>query len=223
MENTTSTAFTTDNQPSNKNNELKNGDNIEDCQQPHQRHQRTTGNGRWCTSSVRSRSSTSFLIHNLLISCSGDANEVQTTISPPSHPIVEQDNDNEDTSNNSSSSESKSRSCSPQEIQLSSPVMEVKEEKEDDVNGIYNAEHYRIKRRKCTIPFRRRTSKKTESSSTNASGDSDIEKRESKKINNNLKFYKSFYVHVINTGIFYFINSKTINNFKYKVIIIWVL
>ncbi|XP_026817786.1 mucin-21-like isoform X2 [Rhopalosiphum maidis] len=179
MENTTSTAFTIDNQSSNKNNELKNGDNIEDCQQQHQRRQRNAGNGRWCTSSVRSRSSTSFLIHNLLISCSGDASDVQTTISPPSLPLVEQDNDNEDTSNNSSSSESKSRSCSPQDLQLSSPVMDVKEEKED-IDGMYDAEHYRIKRRKCTIPFRRRTTKKKESISTNAgdSGDSDIEKRE---------------------------------------------
>lgn len=184
MENTTSTAFTIDNQPSNKNNELKNGDNIEDCQQQHQRRQRATGNGsRWCTSSVRSRSSTSFLIHNLLISRSGDASDVQTPISPPSLPLVEQENDNEDTSNNSSSSESKSRSCSPQEMQLSSPVMDVKEEKED-VDGMYDAKHYRVKRRKCTIPFRRRTAKKKESVSTNASGDSDIEKRESKKINN---------------------------------------
>lgn len=181
MENTTSAEFTTDNQSSNKNNELKNGDNLEDCQQQHQRRQRTAGNGRWCTSSVRSRSSTSFLIHNLLISCSGDASDVQTTISPPSLPLVEQDNDNEDTSNNnSSSSDSKSRSCSPQEIQLASPVMDVKEEKED-VNGMYNAEHYRIKRRKC-IPFRRRTAKKKESFSINASGDSDNEKRESKKL-----------------------------------------
>jgi len=194
MENTTSTAFTTENQPSNKNNELKDEDNIEDNQQQHQRRHRTTGNGRWCTSSVRSRSSTSFLIHNLLISCSGDASDVQTTISPPSHSLVEQDNDNEDTSNNSCSSESKSRSCSPQELQLSSPVMDVKEEKDDDVNGMYDAEHYRIKRRKCTIPFRRRTAKKKESSSTNGSGDSDIEKRESKKINKNLEFYKTIYV-----------------------------
>jgi len=184
MENTTSTAFTIDNQPSNKNNnELKNGDNIEDCQQQHQRRQRATGNGRWCTSSARSRSSTSFLIHNLLISRSGDASDVQTPISPPSLPLVEQENDNEDSSNNSSSSESKSRSCSPQEMQLSSPVMDVNEEKED-VDGMYDAEHYRVKRRKCTIPFRRRTAKKKESVSTNASGDSDIEKRESKKINN---------------------------------------
>lgn len=194
MENTTSTAFTTENQSSNKNNELKDEDNIEDSQQQHQRRHRTTGNGRWCTSSVRSRSSTSFLIHNLLISCSGDASDVQTTISPPSNSLVEQDNDNEDTSNNSCSSESKSRSCSPREIQLSSPVMDVKEEKDDDVNGMYDAEHYRIKRRKCTIPFRRRTTKKKESSSTNGSGDSDIEKKESKKINKNLEFYKTIYV-----------------------------
>uniref|UniRef100_A0A2H8TW50 Homeobox protein DBX1-B n=1 Tax=Melanaphis sacchari TaxID=742174 RepID=A0A2H8TW50_9HEMI len=186
MENTTSTAFTIDNQSPNKNNELKNGDNIEDCQQQHQRRQRNTGNGRWCTSSVRSRSSTSFLIHNLLISCSGDASDVQANISPPSLPLVEQDNDNDDTSNNSSSSESKSRSCSPQEIQLSSPVMDVKEEKED-VNGMFDAEHYRIKRRKCTIPFRRRTAKKKESISTNVSGDSDDEKEETDKESASLK------------------------------------
>jgi len=192
MENTTNTAFTTDNQSSNKNNEFKNGDNIEDCQQQHQRRQRTTGNGRWCTSSVRSRSSTSFLIHNLLISCSGDASDVQTTISPQSLPLVEQDNENDDTSNNSSSSESKSRSCSPREIQLSSPVMHVEEK--EDVNGMYDTEHYRVKRRKCTIPFRRRAAKKKESISTNASGDSDIEKRESKKTNNILEFYKAIYV-----------------------------
>jgi len=189
MENTTSTTFTTENQSSNKNNKLEDGDNIEDSEQQHQRRHRTTGNGRWCTSSVRSRSSTSFLIHNLLISCSGDASDVQTTISPPSHSLVEQDNDNEDTGNNSCSSGSKSRSCSPQEIQLSSPVVDVKEEKDDDVNGVYDAEHYRIKRRKCTIPFRRRIAKKKESSSTNCSGDSDIEKIESKKINKNHEFY----------------------------------
>lgn len=190
MEDSTSTELTTDApQSPSMNNELKNADNTEDCQQQHQRRPRTGGNGRWCTSSVRSRSSTSFLIHNLLISCSGDANNVPTTTSPSSPPMAEQDNENE---NHSSSSEiSKSRSCSPQEIQLSSPVMHFKEEN-GNINGIYSADHYRIKRRKCNIPFRRRTAKKKDSISTNASGDSDDDKRESKNIINILVFFKHF-------------------------------
>lgn len=189
MENTTSTAFTADSQSPNNNSELKNADNIDDCQlQEHQRMQRSAGgnNGRWCTSSVRSRSSTSFLIHNLLISCSDDTSDGPTTKSPPSLPLVEQDNENEETS--SSSSESRSRSCSPQDMPLSSPVVNVKDE-DYDVNGMYNADSYRIKRRKCTIPFRRRTTKKKDSISTNTSGDSDNEKRESKRIINILHIY----------------------------------
>lgn len=183
MEDTTSTTITADGQ-SIKNNELKNMDNIDDCQQQHQRRQRS-GNGRWCTSSARSRSSTSFLIHNLLISCSGGANDVPTTTSPTSLPLVEHDNDNEDTS---SSNESKSRSCSsPQEEQLSPLIMSSKEER-DNVSGLYE-DHFRIKRRKCTIPSRRRTPNKTDKN-TNVSDDSDNEKRESKKILSVLKLFK---------------------------------
>lgn len=184
MEDTTSTTFTAVNNqsPNCKNNELKDADNIEDCQQQHQTMQRTGGNGRWCTSSVRSRSSTSFLIHNLLISCSGD---ISTTTSPPSRPMDGRDNDNDDDMS-SSSGESKSRSCSPPESQLSSPAMDVNGEKDDDVNGMYGAaDRYRIKRRKCTMPFRRRTAKKKDCDGTNdASGDSDDDndKKESKDL-----------------------------------------
>ncbi|VVC24069.1 Hypothetical protein CINCED_3A012810 [Cinara cedri] len=179
MEDITPTSFTSfDNQSVSKNNELKNADNVEDYQQ-HQRRQRTKdiedkGNGRWCTSSVRSRSSTSFLIHNLLISCTGnDANDIPIAKSPPIIPLVEQDNHNDELG--------KSRSCSPQEmIHASYPVINSKEEKED-VNGMYNADHYRIKRRKCTIPFRRRTAKIKDIVNTNTSGDSDNDKREMDK------------------------------------------
>lgn len=176
MEGTTSTSITAENQSMN-NNELKSAENIEDCQQQRQRKQRSNGNGRWCTSSARSRSSTSFLIHNLLISCSGGASNVPTTASPTSLPMVEPDNDNGDTS---SSNESKSRSCSPQEEQLSSPLMNVKEERKN-VNEIYD-DNYRIKRRKCSVPFRRRTTNKKDSNRTNISEESDDENIESKNI-----------------------------------------
>jgi hypothetical protein len=99
--------------------------------------------------------------------------------------MVEQDNDNEETS--SSSSESRSRSCSPRDMPLSSPVVNSIDGNED-VNGVYNnAGSYRIKRRKCSIPFRRRTTKKKDSISTNTSGDSDDEKIESKRIINILE------------------------------------
>lgn len=188
MEDITHTSFTSsDNQSASKNNELiTNADNVEDYQQ-HQRKQRTKdkedkGNGRWCTSSVRSRSSTSFLIHNLLISCNGnDTSDIPTVKSPPIIPLIGQDNHNDDLG--------KSRSCSPQEIiHASYPVMNSKEEKED-VNGMYNSDNYRIKRRKCTIPFRRRTAKIKDNVNMNASGDSDNEKRESKKIIGILKLF----------------------------------
>lgn len=162
MENTTPAAFTAtvDGQSTNcKNNELKSADNIEDCQQ--QTMQRAGGNGRWCTSSVRSRSSTSFLIHNLLISCSGD---VPATASPRSIPLAGRDNDNEDDTTSSSSGESKSRSCSPHESHLSSPAMDANgvkdDDDDDDADGTYGAGRYRAKRRKCTVPFRRRTASK---------------------------------------------------------------
>lgn len=184
MENTTSSAYTAGNRSPNKNSELKNSDNINDCQlQQHQRRQRTAGgnNSRWCTSSMRSRTSTSFLIHNLLISCSDDTSDGPTATSPPSLPMVEQENDNDETS--SSSSESRSGSCSPQDMPLSSSVVNAIDGN-DDVNGVYNADSYRIKRRKCTIPFRRRTTKKKDSISSNTSGDSDNEKIESKRIIN---------------------------------------
>lgn len=185
MEDTTSTEFTAvDSQsPNCDRNELKDPDNIADCQQQHQTMQRTGGNGRWCTSSVRSRSSTSFLIHNLLISCSGD---VSATTSPPSRLMAGRRDGNED-DGSSSSGESKSRSCSPPESQPSSPAMDVNGEKDDDdVDGIYGAaDRYRVKRRKCALPFRRRTAKKKDCAGTNdASGgsDDDSDKKESKDL-----------------------------------------
>lgn len=188
--------FTADSdQPtSNRNDDelLKNADMIvEDCQQQHQRRQRTGANGRWCTSSVRSRSSTSFLIHNLLISCSGD---VPATASPPSP--TARDKDNEDlTTSSSSGSESKSRSCSPREMRPSSPPPPVTgvhpADEEEDVDGTAcNADdRYRVKRRKCTVPFRRRMAKKKYAIGTNADSDEtdDNDKKESKKIVNILQ------------------------------------
>lgn len=183
MEDTSSTAFTADGlQPTND--EMKNANDIE---QQHQRRPRTAGgNGRWCTSSVRSRSSTSFLIHNLLISCSGGASDVPTTPTSPSpFPQVGHDDENEDTSS-SCSGESKSGSYSPRQVHpVSSPVMNsVRDARaENGPDGAYIANHYRTKRRKCAIPSRRRAAKKKDSiSSANASGDSDNEQIESKKI-----------------------------------------
>lgn len=182
--------FTADGEPpptSNRNGDglLKNADGIvvKDCEQQHQRRQRTGGNGRWCTSSVRSRSSTSFLIHNLLISCSGD---VPATASSPLS--TERDKDNEGLStSNSSGSESKSRSCSPRETGPSSPPVTgvVRPADGEDVDGT----SYRAKRRKCTVPFRRRMAKKKYAIGTNADSDDtdDNCRKESKKIVNILQ------------------------------------
>lgn len=177
MEDITHTSFTSsDNQSASNNNELiKHADNTEDYQQPQirQRTKDKEDNSRWCTSSVRSRSSTSFLIHNLLISCTGNnASDIPAAKSPPVTPLAGQDDHNDELG--------KSRSCSPQNMIHAYPVMNSKEEKED-VNGMYNADHYRIKRRKCTIPFRRRTAKIKDNVNMNTSGDSDNdEKMESK-------------------------------------------
>lgn len=69
--------------------------------------------------------------------------------------------------------------------------VEGKEHEEEDVDKKYSIDdRYRIKRRKCTNPFRRmRIAKKKNSDSANASDDSDDnEKRESKN-----KFF-TFYI-----------------------------
>lgn len=161
----------------------KNGDRLKNADQDEEDHQKRTarGHGRWCTSSVRSRSSTSFLIHNLLISCSGGASDMPaTTTSPPSSlqvPVDHRDDDNEDTSNSSSNESCKSGSCSPRDAR---PVAG------HAVNGTYSTDdHYGpIKRRKCTADsFKRRSAKKKDiAGSANASDDSDNERGESKKI-----------------------------------------
>lgn len=195
MEDTTSAAFNATNSRQSpnciNNNELNNAEhNIDDCQQQHRRQmKRQKTNGRWCTSSVRSRSSTSFLIHNLLISRAQDMPKIA---SPP--PLIPSDgHDNEDCTSRSSSSTStgnKSRSCSPRDmLQPSSPVLNVHDdgkiqEEEEEVDGKYNSvDRYRMKRRKCANPFRRMRSVKNEDSESanDASDNSDNNvKRESK-------------------------------------------
>lgn len=132
---------------------------------------------RWCTSSARSRSSTSFLIHNLLISCSGPGGDCgddgpAPATSPPS-PKLPVDDDDETSDSKSDTSPSKSRSCSPL----------------DAVNKTCAGAPDRrpAKRRKCTYgPLARRrgsAKKKYVAGSANAcSDDSDCdEKGESKK------------------------------------------